>query len=209
MVTSCVDYQNGHATDSGGARWIVFRAFRWINIALEGKMLAGAFTAAAVTYAADMRFGLGNASPWVGLLAGMFAGILIAAIYALSCIKFKADQVVERRSYQHSDAWHTGFFGGALFLSSGSTPQLRKIICCRIAVGHRYRDRSSSRVDLVRHLQNTVRFATAFGGGETRSRGCGGCERERMRIGRSARGSARGYRWCICLLDSRRCSRET
>ena len=38
-----------------------------INIALEGKMLAGAFTAAAVTYAADVRFGMGNASPWVGL----------------------------------------------------------------------------------------------------------------------------------------------
>src|SRR5688572_32853415 len=63
-----------------------------INIALEGKMLAGAFTAAAVTYAADVRFGLGNASPWVGLLAGMLAGLFIAAIYAVSCIKFKADQ---------------------------------------------------------------------------------------------------------------------
>ena len=29
-----------------------------INIALEGKMLAGAFTAAAVTYAADKSLGL-------------------------------------------------------------------------------------------------------------------------------------------------------
>ena len=62
-----------------------------INIALEGKMLAGAFTAAAVTYAADTRLGMGGASPWIGLLAGMIAGLFIAAIYATSCIKFKAD----------------------------------------------------------------------------------------------------------------------
>ena len=65
-----------------------------INIALEGKMLAGAFTAAAVTYAADARFGMGAVSPWIGRLAGMIAGLFIALIYAVSCIKFKADQVV-------------------------------------------------------------------------------------------------------------------
>src|SRR4026207_2202485 len=58
-----------------------------INIALEGKMLAGAFTAAAVTYAAEAKFGMGAASPWIGLLAGMIAGLFIAVIYAVSCIK--------------------------------------------------------------------------------------------------------------------------
>src|SRR5687767_15641825 len=41
-----------------------------INIALEGLMLAGAFTAAAVTYA--------TGSPWIGLLGGMAAGLAIA-----------------------------------------------------------------------------------------------------------------------------------
>ena len=97
-----------------------------INIALEGKMLAGAFTAAAVTYAADMRFGMGNASPWVGLFAGMLAGILIAAIYALSCIKFKADQVVSGAAINILTLGIPGFLSGALFLSSGSTPQLPK-----------------------------------------------------------------------------------
>ena len=54
-----------------------------INIALEGKMLAGAFTAAAVTYAADTRLGMGAASPWIGLLGGMIAGLFIAVIYAV------------------------------------------------------------------------------------------------------------------------------
>lgn len=97
-----------------------------INIALEGKMLAGAFTAAAVTYAADVRFGMGNASPWVGLLAGMVAGLFIAAIYALGCIKFKADQVVSGAAINIMMLGIPGFLSGALFLSSGSTPQIPK-----------------------------------------------------------------------------------
>ena len=97
-----------------------------INIALEGKMLAGAFTAAAVTYAADTRLGMGAASPWVGLLSGMIAGLFIAAIYAVSCIKFKADQVVSGAAINILMLGVPGFLSGALFLSSGSTPQLPK-----------------------------------------------------------------------------------
>jgi general nucleoside transport system permease protein len=97
-----------------------------INIALEGKMLAGAFTAAAVTYAADTRLGMGAASPWVGLLAAMIAGLFIAAIYAVSCIKFKADQVVSGAAINILMLGIPGFLSGALFLSSGSTPQIPK-----------------------------------------------------------------------------------
>jgi ABC-type uncharacterized transport system permease subunit len=97
-----------------------------INIALEGKMLAGAFTAAAVTYSADARFGMGTASPWFGLLAGMIAGLFIAAIYAVSCIRFKADQVVSGAAINILMLGIPGFLSGALFLSSGSTPQIPK-----------------------------------------------------------------------------------
>src|SRR5213592_932201 len=57
-----------------------------INIALEGLMLAGAFTGAAVTHYAG--------SPWIGLLGGIAAGIAIAAIHAIACIQFRSDQVV-------------------------------------------------------------------------------------------------------------------
>jgi len=97
-----------------------------INIALEGKMLAGAFTAAAVTYAVDKELHAGNASPWIGLLAGALAGLLIAVIYAVSCIKFKADQVVSGAAINILMIGIPGFLSGALFLSSGSTPQLPK-----------------------------------------------------------------------------------
>jgi general nucleoside transport system permease protein len=97
-----------------------------INIALEGKMLAGAFTAAAVTYAADTKLHMGNASPWVGLLGGMLAGLFIAAIYAVSCIKFKSDQVVSGAAINILMFGVPGFLSGAFFLSSGSTPQIPK-----------------------------------------------------------------------------------
>ena len=89
-----------------------------INIALEGMMLAGAFTAAAVTYA------VGN--PFVGLLAGMAAGALIAAIHAVACIKYRADQVVTGTALNILMIGVPGFLSGALFLSSGSTPQIPK-----------------------------------------------------------------------------------
>jgi general nucleoside transport system permease protein len=97
-----------------------------INIALEGKMLAGAFTAAAVTYAADAKLGLGPASPWLGLLAGMAAGLLVAIIYAVVCIRYKADQVVSGTAINILMVGVPGFLSGAFFLSSGSTPQIPK-----------------------------------------------------------------------------------
>lgn len=97
-----------------------------INIALEGKMLAGAFAAAAVTYWADAKLGLGSASPWVGLIAAMAAGLFIAAVYAISCIRFKADQVVSGAAINILMFGIPGFLSGAFFLSSGSTPQLPK-----------------------------------------------------------------------------------
>src|SRR5205807_6467093 len=57
-----------------------------INIALEGLLLAGAFSAAAVTFYAH--------SPWIGLGAAIIAGAAVASIIAVACIRFKADQVV-------------------------------------------------------------------------------------------------------------------
>jgi simple sugar transport system permease protein len=89
-----------------------------INIALEGMMLAGAFTAAAVTFAVG--------DPYVGLLAGMMAGGLIAAIHAVACIRYKADQVVTGTAINILMIGMPAFLSGAFFLSSGSTPQIPK-----------------------------------------------------------------------------------
>jgi simple sugar transport system permease protein len=87
-----------------------------INIALEGLMLAGAFTAASVTFYAH--------SPWVGLIAAMVAGALVALIIAVACIRFKADQVVTGTGINIMFIGLPAVLSGALFLSSGSTPQI-------------------------------------------------------------------------------------
>ncbi len=87
-----------------------------INIALEGLMLAGAFTAAAITYYA------GN--PWVGLLAAIAAGVAVAGLLALVCIRFRADQVVAGTAINITFLGLPAVLSGALFLSSGSTPQI-------------------------------------------------------------------------------------
>jgi len=89
-----------------------------INIALEGLLLAGAFTAASVTYYAH--------SPWAGLGAAIIAAAAVAAIHALACIRFKADQVVTGTGINILFIGLPAVLSGALFLSSGSTPQVPK-----------------------------------------------------------------------------------
>jgi len=89
-----------------------------INIALEGLMLAGAFTAASVTFYAS--------STWIGLGAAMIAGVAVAFIIALACIRFKADQVVTGTGINIMFLGLPAVLSGALFLSSGSTPQIPK-----------------------------------------------------------------------------------
>ena len=87
-----------------------------INVALEGLMLAGAFTAAAVTfYAGD---------PWVGLASAMLAGGFVAYLMAVACIRFKANEVVTGTGVNILLLGLPAVLSGALFLSSGSTPQL-------------------------------------------------------------------------------------
>jgi general nucleoside transport system permease protein len=87
-----------------------------INIALEGFMLAGAFTSAAVTYYAG--------SPWVGLLAGIAAGVFIALLHAVACIQFDANQVVSGTAVNILMFGVPTLLSGALFDSTGSTPQI-------------------------------------------------------------------------------------
>jgi simple sugar transport system permease protein len=87
-----------------------------INIALEAMMLAGAFTAAAVTYA--------TGSPWIGLVAAIGAGLAIAFVHAVASIRSQADQVVVGTALNILMVGLPGFLSGALFLSSGSTPQI-------------------------------------------------------------------------------------
>jgi len=89
-----------------------------INIALEGLMLAGAFTAASITWYAG--------SPWAGLLAAILAGVAIAAVHAVACIRYRADQVVSGTAINILMTGVPALLSGAFFLSSGSTPQIAR-----------------------------------------------------------------------------------
>ncbi|HKQ90404.1 MAG TPA: ABC transporter permease [Blastocatellia bacterium] len=87
-----------------------------INIALEGMMLAGAFTAAAVTVFTH--------SPWAGLLAAVIAGLVVAALHAVVTINYRADQVVSGAAINILFLGVPALLSGALFESTGATPQL-------------------------------------------------------------------------------------
>jgi simple sugar transport system permease protein len=87
-----------------------------INIALEGMMLAGAFTAAVITVFTQ--------NPWVGVLAAMAAGVLVATVHALATISYRADQVVSGTAINILFLGVPALLSGALFESTGATPQL-------------------------------------------------------------------------------------
>ncbi|MGI8787475.1 MAG: ABC transporter permease [Pyrinomonadaceae bacterium] len=89
-----------------------------INIALEGLMLAGAFTGAVATYELH--------NPFLGLLCGVLAGAALALVYAVSVIEFEADQVVAGMAINFLMIGLPALISGAVYDSSGSTPQIPK-----------------------------------------------------------------------------------
>jgi simple sugar transport system permease protein len=90
-----------------------------INIALEGLMLAGAFTAAVAT----LQFH----NPYLGMICGMAAGAVLAFVYAIACIKFQANQVVAGMAINFLMVGLPALISGAVYDSSGSTPQIDKV----------------------------------------------------------------------------------
>ncbi|MFB6151764.1 MAG: ABC transporter permease [Haloarculaceae archaeon] len=65
-----------------------------INIGLEGLLIISAFTSVAVT---DLVAGGGTASQgtvWIGFLSGVLASTLVAFLFAVIVIEFKADQII-------------------------------------------------------------------------------------------------------------------
>src|SRR5262245_40093436 len=87
-----------------------------INIALEGMMLAGAFTAAAVTAK--------TGNPYLGVFLAAIAGLVVALIHAVACVRYRADQVVIGTAINILFLGVPALLSGALFDSTGSTPQL-------------------------------------------------------------------------------------
>jgi len=87
-----------------------------INIALEGKMVVGAFAAAVVT--------LSTGSPWVGLIGGGLAGVLLAALYGVAVLPLRANQIVAGTGINMLAFGIPPFVAKILYDVTGSTPAI-------------------------------------------------------------------------------------
>jgi simple sugar transport system permease protein len=87
-----------------------------IGLTLEGYMLGGAFAAAVGSYLAG--------APWIGVLAALVAGGLLALLYAVSAIRFRADQVVIGIAINLLAIGLTRFFLRLFFDSSSNSPRV-------------------------------------------------------------------------------------
>jgi simple sugar transport system permease protein len=87
-----------------------------ISLSLEGYMLTGAFSA---TLGAHY-----SGSPWIGVLAGMFGGLVFGLLHAIASIRYKADQVVTGIAINLLAIGVTRFFLKLAFASSSNSPRI-------------------------------------------------------------------------------------
>ena len=89
-----------------------------IDIGLEGKMLAAAFTSAAVASLAG--------SPLAGLVAAMAIGWALSVVHGFACITHKGEQIISGVAINILASGLTVVVGIALFAQGGQTPILGK-----------------------------------------------------------------------------------
>ncbi len=87
-----------------------------VDIGLEGKLLMGAFAAAA---AASL-----TGSPWIGLLAAVLASVALALVHAFACVTHRGDQIVSGVAINILAAGLTITIAFAMFHQGGQTPPL-------------------------------------------------------------------------------------
>ena len=85
-----------------------------VNIALEGKLLAGAFAAASVAVVTQ--------NPWLACAAGAAAGAIVGAIHALGGVALRGDQIVVGVAVNLLVMGATQFLMTMWFGSSANTP---------------------------------------------------------------------------------------
>jgi simple sugar transport system permease protein len=92
------------------------------DIGLEGKMLAAAFASASVAYLATP--GWGPLAVWAGLLAGIFASVLLSLLHGLASITFRGNQLISGVAINFLASGLTVLIGLSVFRLGGRTPAL-------------------------------------------------------------------------------------
>ena len=87
------------------------------DIGLEGKMLAAAFAAGAVSAV--------TGSAWIGLLAGIFASCLLAMLHGFASVTLKGNQLISGVAINFLASGLTALAGQTWFGMGGQTPQLQ------------------------------------------------------------------------------------
>jgi ABC-type uncharacterized transport system permease subunit len=87
-----------------------------IALGLEGYMLAGAFCGALASYY--------SGSPWIGIVGAVAGGVAVALLYAVTVIRFRADQVVVGIAINLLISGVTRFFLRLAFHSSSNSPRV-------------------------------------------------------------------------------------
>jgi general nucleoside transport system permease protein len=90
-----------------------------IDIGLEGKMLAGAFTAACVAVV--------TGSAWLALAGAVIVGILMALLHGVACITYRGNHVVSGVAINIIAAGLTVVLGNAWFGRGGQTPDIAAV----------------------------------------------------------------------------------
>ena len=86
------------------------------DIGLEGKMLAAAMSSGAVAFL--------TGSVWLGLLAGIGASLIFAAIHGIASITFRGNQLISGVALNFLASGITVLIAQALFGQGGRTPPL-------------------------------------------------------------------------------------
>lgn len=97
-----------------------------VNIALEGLIIFGALAGAVSTLVLEPV--VGAAAPWLGWLAGMLVGGLIAWVHAVVSIKYRADQVISGTAINLLAAGVPPVILTALFGSSTESPKVAQAL---------------------------------------------------------------------------------
>lgn len=97
-----------------------------VNIGLEGMMLTGAFAGVAVSFF--------SGNPWLGVLAAVLAGGLLALLHALLTVKFVVNQIVSGTGINIFALGFTAYMCQTLWGSRGASESVQGLKAIEIPV---------------------------------------------------------------------------